>query len=84
MIPSAHRLLPTDTTIRIDGVVVPARSGESVAAAISSSRQWGPFFCGMGVCFVCAVTVDGMPGCRACLERVRAGMSVELADSEFE
>ncbi|HEX5004164.1 MAG TPA: (2Fe-2S)-binding protein [Gemmatimonadales bacterium] len=34
--------------------------------------------CGMGTCFECRVTVDGMPGKRACLEPVRDGMQVML------
>ena len=33
-------------------------------------------FCGMGVCYECLVTVDGRPGQRACMTRVRDGMSV--------
>ena len=34
----------------------------------------GPF-CGMGICFECEVTVDGLT-VRACLTPVRAGMDV--------
>ncbi len=33
--------------------------------------------CGMGTCFECRVTVDGMSGVRSCLELVRQGMIVE-------
>jgi D-hydroxyproline dehydrogenase subunit gamma len=36
----------------------------------------GPL-CGMGTCFECRVTVDGVRNTRACLEPVRDGMSVE-------
>ena len=36
----------------------------------------GPL-CGMGICFECRVTVDGVPHRRACLEPVRAGMVVQ-------
>jgi predicted molibdopterin-dependent oxidoreductase YjgC len=35
------------------------------------------FFCGMGVCFDCLVTVNGRLSVRACLEPVRAGMHIE-------
>ncbi len=35
--------------------------------------------CGMGSCFECRVTVDGVRNVRACLEPVRAGMIVETA-----
>ena len=36
------------------------------------------FFCGIGVCFDCLVTIDGRPNVRACLELVRPGMRIEL------
>lgn len=41
-----------------------------------SGEPRGPL-CGMGICFECRVTVDGVPHRRACLEPVRAGMVVE-------
>jgi hypothetical protein len=34
--------------------------------------------CGMGICFECRVTIDGVVGQRACLEPVREGMQVVL------
>lgn len=34
--------------------------------------------CGMGTCFECRVTIDGLQGRRACLEPVREGMQVAL------
>ena len=42
-----------------------------------SGEPRGPV-CGMGTCFECRVTIDGMQGRRACLEPVRAGMQVFL------
>jgi len=33
--------------------------------------------CGMGTCFECRVTVDGVRNVRACLEPVRDGLIVE-------
>ncbi|MCF8038149.1 MAG: (2Fe-2S)-binding protein, partial [Desulfohalobiaceae bacterium] len=36
------------------------------------------FFCGMGVCYDCLVTVDGRPGTRACMTQVEDRMEVEL------
>lgn len=35
--------------------------------------------CGMGTCFECRVTVDGIANVRACLQPVSEGMSVESA-----
>jgi D-hydroxyproline dehydrogenase subunit gamma len=34
-------------------------------------------FCGIGVCFDCVVTVDGVPDVRACQRRARGGEHVE-------
>ncbi|MEV7012587.1 (2Fe-2S)-binding protein [Streptosporangium sp. NPDC051022] len=81
------------TTIVVDGRPVRAVDGVSLAAALVGDRRWslrrnpvsgdlrGPF-CGMGVCFECEVTVDGRPGVRACITRIRAGMRVETAGGE--
>ncbi len=35
--------------------------------------------CGMGTCFECRVTIDGVAGSRACLVPVAEGMVVETA-----
>jgi aerobic-type carbon monoxide dehydrogenase small subunit (CoxS/CutS family) len=78
---------PAAVTITVDGEPVAAPPGESVAAALlaagrrsfgrtRSGAPRGPF-CNMGVCFECAVTVDGEPGVRACMAAVRAGMAIE-------
>lgn len=76
-------------TITVDGVVMRARSGITVAAALLDSGT--PAFrrsprgapraplCGMGTCFECRVTVDGVPHRRACLETVTDGMTVRTA-----
>jgi D-hydroxyproline dehydrogenase subunit gamma len=40
-----------------------------------SGEPRGPL-CGMGICFECRVTVDGVAHRRACLEPVRPGMVV--------
>jgi predicted molibdopterin-dependent oxidoreductase YjgC len=59
-----------------------------VATAILAKRQWIAFdgirrhglLCGIGVCFECVVTVDGLPGERACMTRVAPGMQVTTTD----
>jgi hypothetical protein len=74
--------------ILVDGAPVRVRPGISVAAALlglgrtawrRSPRQDAArgLFCGMGVCFECLVTIDGVPGQRACLARIHPGMRVE-------
>ncbi len=75
---SFHRLgSATDTEIKIDGRSVPARIGESVAAALLADGQ-GSVLCAVGSCYRCVATIDGVPR-RACRTRVRAGMEVTHA-----
>ena len=76
-------------TIHIEGRDVVAFEGETVLAALwadgehllhttARNREPRGFFCGMGVCFDCLVTVDGLLNVRACLEPVRLNMRVAL------
>jgi len=75
--------------VTVDGRPVQAFEGESVLAVLwaqgacplhttARTRQPRGFFCGMGVCFDCLVTIDGTVNLRACLETVRAGMAITL------
>lgn len=61
--------------------------GETVATALLASGyrdfrltfyegESRGLFCGMGSCFDCLVVVDGQPSARACMTRVRDGMTV--------
>ena len=72
----------------VDGAEVRAYEGESIAAALFASghrfTRWTArtgeprgYFCGMGVCQDCLVTVDGLPNVRACVTPARDGMRVE-------
>ena len=74
-------------TIVVDGVPHPVPGDITLAAAllnlgITAFRRdlthnaRGPV-CGMGACFECRVTVDGVANVRACLAVVRDGMSVQ-------
>jgi sarcosine oxidase subunit alpha len=67
--------------ILVNGRPVTAYEGESVAAALLAgsddlSCHYG-LFCGMGACFGCLVTVDGVPNVRSCATLVRPGLRVE-------
>jgi len=70
--------------ILVNGRAVTAYEGESVAAVLLASRDVPPerldvrLFCGMGACFGCLVTVDGVPNVRSCATLVRPGLCVEL------
>jgi predicted molibdopterin-dependent oxidoreductase YjgC len=66
-----------------------AYAGESIAAVLMASgarvTRWTArageargYFCGMGVCQDCLVTVDGVPNVRACMTPAREGMRVEI------
>ena len=85
--------IPTLTPVRpvsiwVDDREVQAFEGEPLLAALTAggfktlrrTRNGQPrgYFCGMGVCYECLVTIDGRPGQRACGTRVTAGMRVEL------
>lgn len=71
----------------LDGRPMTARPGQSVAAALLDAgvRSWRKtraggrprgVFCGIGICFDCLITVDGVPNQRACLVPVDEGMVV--------
>lgn len=72
----------------VDGQEIEGREGDTIASAWLAAgfgalrrtlRSGEPrsIFCGMGVCFDCVVTVDGVRGVRACMTPVRAGMQVK-------
>jgi sarcosine oxidase subunit alpha len=69
-----------------DGRRARVPAGSSVAAALLTLGA-GAFrtsvrgeprapLCGMGICFECRATIDGVPHRRACLTLVAAGMRV--------
>jgi D-hydroxyproline dehydrogenase subunit gamma len=77
--------------IYVDGRTVRALAGQSVAGALHQAGtdvlQRNPVtgeprgaFCGMGVCFECELTIDGIQRARACMAHVRAGMAIETGD----
>jgi predicted molibdopterin-dependent oxidoreductase YjgC len=73
--------------VSIDGEQVEAYQGESLAGVLMANGSYGGrrtpndaprgYYCGMGVCWDCAVVVDGVPNVRACRTYVRDGMRVE-------
>ena len=73
----------------IDGVAVEVPAGANVAAAVAlaslrfrRSREGEPRapLCGMGVCFECRVSIDGVAHQRACMTPAREGMQVYCDD----
>ena len=83
LVERGHRIAVT-----IDGQTALAFEGETVAAVLSAqgirtfrrtSRlgQGRGIFCGMGICYDCLVTIDGMSSIRACMTPVAPGMAIE-------
>jgi hypothetical protein len=69
-----------------DGALFNARAGQSVAAALISAgerclridEEGNPkgALCGIGVCWECRCSIDGVTNTRACITPVAAGMVV--------
>ena len=76
--------------LNFNGVSVSGIEGQSIAALLysngikglrhSKSSDERGYFCGMGVCYECAVTVNGISGKRACLELAKDGVVVRSLD----
>ena len=74
-------------SLRFDGRRIDVDDGDTIAAAafragvrtfsrsLKSHRRRG-LYCGTGDCANCIVTVDGVPGARACVTQARDGMRV--------
>jgi D-hydroxyproline dehydrogenase subunit gamma len=72
-------------TLTVNGVAVTVTAGTTVAAAIAmtsaatrrsvTGEPRGPL-CGMGICFECRATVNGVPHQRTCQILCAAGMEV--------
>jgi D-hydroxyproline dehydrogenase subunit gamma len=79
--------------IRVNGRSVPAVPGETVLAALTAAgyrvlkksnvhgEPRGPF-CGMGVCYECLVTIDGVPKQRSCMVEAADNMEIALYEPE--
>src|SRR3954452_180742 len=75
-------------SLRLDGRRIDVRDGDTIAAAayragirtfsrsLKAHRRRG-LYCGTGDCANCLVTVDGLPGERACVTPARDGMKVD-------
>lgn len=76
--------------LTVDGREVDAEGGATLLAALWNAGVLGlrrsvggverGALCGIGTCFECRVTVDGVPQRRACQEPVREGMEVTTGD----
>ena len=71
-----------------NGTDVKCEQGQSIAAAVINTgnlalrtTRFGEeprsIFCGIGICFDCVVTIDGVANQRACLIEISSDMNVE-------
>jgi predicted molibdopterin-dependent oxidoreductase YjgC len=81
-----------ETVIDFRGRKIPAREGDSLAAALMAvgiislrrSVRLGEargVFCGIGTCFECVLRVEGLGDVRSCLTEVTPGMRVTPSSS---
>ena len=79
----------TTVTITVDGRPLQAAAGQSLSTALwangiitlgyhSETGLPRGMYCGIGHCYECRVTVDGIPDVRSCLTPVREGMCVTI------
>ncbi|MEO8093635.1 MAG: (2Fe-2S)-binding protein [Pseudolysinimonas sp.] len=77
--------------IVFDGHSVPFREGQTVGAALAdagisswrTTRRTGEprgLFCGIGICYDCLLTVDGVRGIRACVTPAGSGQIISSDD----
>lgn len=86
LLPAVKRGEPVNITV--DGKAIEAYQGETVAAAMLAAgirtfnkshkhKQPRSLYCGMGVCYECLVTINGVHAQRACVTHVEEGMVIE-------
>jgi len=81
-----------EVTFSFNGKPVVGHDGEPIAVALWAAgikavrtdlRSGEPrgIYCGVGHCYECRVTVNGVPNVRSCLEPVRPGLVVSGEES---
>ena len=84
--------MPETIEITVNGHTMTVERGTTVAAAIlthgaaafreSPTGELRAPLCGMGICFECRVTIDGVAHRRSCMTIARVGMNVVTASAE--
>jgi D-hydroxyproline dehydrogenase subunit gamma len=77
--------MPDQVSLTVNGASISVPSGTTVAVAMALAGQpcrtsvtgepRGPL-CGMGICFECRVTINGIPHRRSCQSPCEQGMEV--------
>ena len=78
--------MPDDVSLTVNGIRVSVPTGATVAVAMLiagsecrmsvTGEPRGPL-CGMGICFECRVTINGVPHCRGCQILCESDMEVK-------
>jgi sarcosine oxidase subunit alpha len=74
--------------ISVNGKKISAYDGETLLAVLIASgfrilkkspvlKEPRGGLCGMGVCYDCLVTIDGVPNIRSCMTYVKDGMEIK-------
>jgi len=74
--------------INVNGKKISAYEGETLLAVLIASgvrilkkspvlKEPRGGLCGMGVCYDCLVTIDGVPNIRSCMTYVKDGMEIK-------
>ena len=74
----------------VDGTILPCFPSDTIATALLAVREHVAtargrrrgLYCGMGQCYECVAEIDGVPGTRTCMMRVRNGMQVRTSSWE--
>jgi D-hydroxyproline dehydrogenase subunit gamma len=77
--------MPSSLALKVNGVAIEVSPGTTVAVATMLTGQpcrtsvsgmpRGPL-CGMGTCFECRVTINGISHCRSCQILCESGMDI--------
>lgn len=75
-------------TFTFNGQTLAGRRGQTLAAALWAAGirrlrtgEARGLWCGIGHCYECGVTVDGVRGVRSCLLPLRAGLAAKSEDT---
>ena len=76
--------------IEVDGKIILARKGQTIAEALLTSglrglritRKQSPrgVYCGMGICYECRMIVNGIPNVRTCMTLATPGCRIATQD----
>ncbi|TQJ29877.1 2Fe-2S iron-sulfur cluster-binding protein [Microbacterium sp. SLBN-146] len=59
--------------IEVGGEAVGGFEGQSIAGVLLAAGRMEGFFCGIGVCFACVATVNGLADVRLCQRDAKDG-----------